>query len=363
MPEKMGRTRSSQERLPACQFHGNNTNELLHDGNIRLRKFHCTKFDEIVTIRDCSTCKQYRPAKHSQIPDQENIDDLIAPMGSSSSILIQRGRPQWVGRTPRYPWSYPVTVVIPHLHTIEQLQLTVALWQHQTIQPYILIIDTGSPSEIRQKVEHMRDDNVEAHFIGAHGYKHSSEPVSVAQDLAMILCRSEYMFCTHVDSFPRRRNLLEWYLKLCNAERPVVGYGMSDRSWASSDWIEYVGHVALMMHMPTVRQKNVTWGFEKQRERGMPNHIGAGWPDTEVPFNMSLKQAGIKPYLIGREVNSARQRDDNIDHVRTFTGSKVYGHKGYHRIASRWMISAMAEAKERLEVWKGESKLHYSVPQ
>lgn len=70
------------------------------------------------------------------------------------------------------------------------------------------------------------------------------------------------------------------------------------------------------------------------------------WPDTETGFNCILRDAGVVPTFIGDDRNGERQTDENIDHVRSYAGSKIYSEK-YHAKAVPWMEAAVAEARAR----------------
>ena len=139
-------------------------------------------------------------------------------------------------------------------------------------------------------------------------------------DTAFALCRSEYLFCTHTDVFPRRRDLLEWLISLCRPDQPVVGYEMSPRP-PTQRWRNVVSHTCTLLHMPTMRKQGISWSFERYWESGQAQPQQHGYPDTEQPFDRCLRAAGIYPYLIGHEPNDY-YRDDNIEHVRRLDGTQ-----------------------------------------
>jgi hypothetical protein len=91
------------------------------------------------------------------------------------------------GRISKKPWDYLVSVCIPHIDTPEQLELCVGLVRQQTIRPYIMVIDTGSPPEVCEKIEKLRDQDLEVHYIKSHSYVHSSAAVSAALDLGFAI--------------------------------------------------------------------------------------------------------------------------------------------------------------------------------
>src|ERR1700730_6055472 len=195
------------------------------------------------------------------------MDNRIAPLE-----CVVNERP-WFGSAQIKPWEYRVTVVIPHLETPECLPHILELYRLQTCKPYILIIDTGSSRGVCDVIESMRSDTVEIHYIRAHGYAHSSAPVTVAMDVAFALCRTKYLFCTHSDVFPRRKDLLEYLLTLCNPEQPAVGYEMSPRE-NTQGWRNVLSHTCSMLYMPAMRAIGATWSFERYWESGKAVHQG-----------------------------------------------------------------------------------------
>jgi hypothetical protein len=270
---------------------------------------------------------------------------LVAPFGTR--LCAQ----SWQGRLPRKPWEYPITAVIPHMETAEPLRACVELLRLQTQRPYLMVIDTGSSESAKAALEAMRAEDLEVHCISAHGYRHVSGAVDAAQDLAFALCRSEYLYCTHADCFLRRRDYLEWLLSLCGPDRPAVGYQMSPRDWLTDLWQGMVSHTATLLHMPTMRRLGVTWSIERSCEQfGMPR-AHSSWPDTETCMNLCLRAAGVQPFLIGNEENFKRHLDENVDHIRSFPGSRVYGPE-YHAKAQVWMEGALREAWQRVSLWK-----------
>jgi hypothetical protein len=258
---------------------------------------------------------------------------------------------QWEGPSAIKPWHYRVTAVVPHCETPELLKACLDLLRLQTVKPYILLIDTGTRAEELGAVEAHRADDCEVHFIRSHGYRHSSGPVGVAQDLAAALCRTEYLFCTHADCFLRRRDFLDWELALCSANRPVVGYQMSPRDWITDDWKGMVSHTATMLHMPTLYSAGVTWSFERAHYQFGVDRTRACWPDTETGFNLALRAAGIEPHLIGDETNFERFVDRNLDHPRSYPGAKILRHELFPT-AEAWMKEALREAQDRANSWR-----------
>ncbi len=280
----------------------------------------------------------------------EQTHHLVSPHGTIDAPV------SWHGRSTRKPWEYRVSVCLPHLCTPEPLSVVVELLRLQTIRPYIMIVDTGSPSGICAELETMRADDLEIHYVRGHGYINSSAPVAVAIDLCQALCRSPLLFLTHTDCFPMRRNLLEWLSQICCAGSPVVGYGLSDRSWATDKWENCIGHQCTMLHMPTIWNLGLHWnichGYTLADWEGKQAH---GWPDTETCFSLMLQNAGIEPLLLGREINYKRFTDENVDHARSVTCNKVYGGAVGGVKASTSLDAPMQDARDRIEKWQLDS--------
>lgn len=269
----------------------------------------------------------------------------VAPLGTADL------RKRVEGRAARKPWQYRVTAAIPHLDTIEPLAACIEVLRAQSERPYILVVDTGSPPEVCAMLEAMRAEDLEIHFIRGHGWQHTSEPVCAALDLAQSLCHSPFLFHTHADCFLRRRDFLANVAARCSAEAPAVGYRMSSRSWVTEEWKWMVGHTALMLHMPTIHRLGATWSMQRMfHEHGIAFTPG-GWPDTETGFNYTLRKAGLVPVFIGDDVNFKRQIDENIDHVRSYAGSKMYSAEHFTK-ARGWMVDAIKKARERVNEWK-----------
>lgn len=266
---------------------------------------------------------------------------LIAPVGTQDI-----GR-KWEGRLEKKPWDYKVTAAIPHLNTVEPLRACIAMLRAQCERPYIMVIDTGSTPEIKEELEGLRDIDLEIHYIHSHGWRHSSEPVCAALDLAQALCRTDFLFHTHADCFLRRSDFLLSLTRITTVATPVVGYRMSPRNWATNEWEWMIGHTATMLYMPMIHQLGVTWSMSRMRDSfGVPIVTGNGWPDTETGFNMALRSFGIKPVFIGHDINYERQIDGNIDHVRSYPGAQLYSEPMKAKQAGPMKI-AIREATER----------------
>ncbi len=283
-------------------------------------------------------------------------------MNRDREALIAPRKGDFKGGLERHPSSYRICAAIPHFDTLEPLRACVNLLQNQSVRPYIVIVDTGSPKKVCDKMQDVFGDDVEIHFMRAHGWTHASEPVAAALDLAQAICRSPLMFHTHADCFLRDRRFLERWGKVCNANNPVIGYRMSDRSWATNEWEWMVGHTATMLYMPTIHRIGATWSYQRVHALGYRSVEGiSGWPDTETAFNHALRNAGIIPQFIGDDVNHKRQTDAQIDHVRSYAGSSIYS-EAYHATATEWMKAALSEARHRAREWSALNLAEQSAP-
>jgi hypothetical protein len=289
-----------------------------------------------------------------------NGQELLAALAKESVLPVDDRAVAplcgWGGICPKKPQQYAITAVIPHLETPEPLQVVIDVLRAQDLRPYIMVIDTGSSAEVCQALEELRAADLELHYIRAHAYTNSSEPVAVAQDLAFALCRSEYLFCTHSDVFLCRRDFLTDLRRRCSADVPVVGYEMSDRSWVTSQWRGIPSHTATLFHMPTMHRLGITWSMQRfYALYGYDNR--QGWPDTESTMGQLLKDKEVKIDFLGKETNFQRHKDANLDHVRNYPSSQLYFPEGgYFQIAKQWMAEAMAEARSRLDTWQRSAK-------
>jgi hypothetical protein len=153
--------------------------------------------------------------------------------------------------------------------------------------------------------------------------------------------------------FLKRRDYLEWLLARCSASNPAVGYEMSPRPWAGDQWRGMVSHTASMLHMPTMRRLGVTWNMDHAYKLAdWEGKDANGWPDTETGMNLVLRNAGVRPEIIGPERNYELYEDANLVHVRSYPGTKVYSPRdAYHARAAGWMRTALAQARARVRGW------------
>ena len=281
-----------------------------------------------------------------------NTFSLVAPLGTKDAPRL------WEGRAAKKPWHYRVTAILPHLNTPEYLVALVDLLRLQSERPYVVVVDTGSSPAVCAELEKMRADDLEVHFIKSNGYVHSSAPVCVALDLGFAVANTESIFLTHCDCFPMRQDALEWLAGQCDADCPIVGWEMSDRSWLTDQWKGMVSHTFTMVHAETIRRIGATWNMHRAAEimrRRKAECVGEspvyGWPDTETAFNMVLREHGIVPKLLGPELNYVRQTTDWWDHARSYPSQKLYGGGD----ALEYAPVALDDAKRRVAEWRGES--------
>jgi hypothetical protein len=259
----------------------------------------------------------------------------------------------WRGVAPRRPADFPVTVMLPVWRPGAALSLVVELWRRQTVRPLLCVVDTGSPRADLLGLWDRFDGHpdVEIHAVRSHGYQASSEPVTMAIDVALAVCQTEWLLLSHDDVFPRRRDLVE-FLQWCSRRQaaPVVGWEMSDRSWITDEWRGMVSHTCTLLHVPSLH--GCTWSMRRSQEEfriAAPPAVGQ-WPDTETGFNYLLRARGITPLLLGPEVNFVRQVTRWWDHCRSFTGSRLYNSE-YHAQAQGWLAEAVQAGRERLSAW------------
>ena len=290
---------------------------------------------------ECPLCKRYyNDPRYRAIwgGDESNAFIVVPSRGHNVSGIS----------SPR-PWKHRVTAAIPHHESFDTLPVIVELLRLQTVRPYILVIDTGSSRDTCDSIEMLRANDLEIHYLKSHGWQHPSEPVAAAMDLALTLCQTKYLFCTHSDVFPRRRDLIEMLL---SHDAPVVGYEMSDRSHVTDQWKGMVSHTATLLHMPTMRRIGAAWSILRACELLDISAASAGWPDTETCLNIILRRHGITPNLIGAEHNGERHVDANIDHVRSLSSVRLYAGDDEVKKRTEWIALALAEAQERIKSWR-----------
>lgn len=260
----------------------------------------------------------------------------------------------WEGVSAHKPWDYRVTATVPALDTPEPLAVCLDVLRAQTERPYLLVIDTGSQQHAGE-IESLRAEDCEVHLLRSHGWRHPSQPVAVACDLALTLCQTEFLFYTHADCFLRSPTLLADWLELAR-EHTVVGYQISPRPYEG--WEAEVGHTALMIHVPTIRRLGINWcmhSYANAKGGELTNEcFGRNDPDTESNFNRGLREAGVVPLMLGGEANHERNVNEHFDHVRSWASAQLYS-PAHAAKMEREMQHAMREARIRAADWRRQS--------
>jgi hypothetical protein len=330
-------------------------------GRVSLKVYACPKRGEATLSRRlggvaavCDECNHWTAAPddkaphvvHQVEPEEPDSFRLISPIGTNRNVA-------GIGRLK--PWEYHSTAIIPHLDTPEYLEALIDLLRLQSEPPYVCVVDTGSPFKVCDRLEELRSEDVEIHYVRAGGYSHTSEPVCVALDLGMARANTPLMFLTHTDCFPMRRDALEWLGRQCDEVTPVIGWEMSERSWLTDDWQGMVSHTFTMLHSATMRKIGASWHMGRARDQ---LGLGAGyrpddWPDTETAFSYCLREHKVNVRLLGSELNGQRQTTDWWDHGRSYTGTGVYSAGTDHAKASSDRNGdALADAKLRAAAWR-----------
>lgn len=246
----------------------------------------------------------------------ERPTDLIAPLPPRDG--------SYEGRLVRRPWHYELAIVLPHIGPADVLETAITCWRHQTVSPYILVIDTGSTGADLADVLSLRSFDLEVHCVHSHGWRHSSQPVSAALDLAFAAIQQNRALLTHTDVYPRNFTLIEELLRRCNSKSPVVGYQMSKRV-GSDEWQECVSHTLTMVDMLTMRRIRATWNLLASLEQDDEvEQRFLGWPDTETNFGRACRAAGIVPDFLGPESNAHVYQTDLIVHWRSVPSVRHY---------------------------------------
>lgn len=274
----------------------------------------------------------------------------IVPNSNTSFKQWAPHRPTNVGRSweGSVPWKkFEVEVVIPTIDHPESLPVVIDLLRAQTIKPYIVIIDTGSLPENRAKTEALRADDLEVHCLCSGGWTHSSDPVAVALDLSLSICRTDYQILTHNDCFLMRVNAIEELVSKISKDIPVVGYQITPRPWIV-DWECMVGHTWTGLHVPSIRNINARWSYGAHLANRGDKALTSF--DTEYNFCRELKKGNIFPMFLGIEENWTRNQNEDFDHCRSLTCGELYGPE-HKKIVTVWIKDAIEQAKIRLEKW------------
>ena len=271
--------------------------------------------------------------KHAKAPAQAAARRWTAPA---------KGEIQpWKGHK---PWErHVVEVAIPVINPMETIEPVINLLRCQTVRPYIVLIDTGSDPAQWEQVQALRGPDVEVHALWTGGLYHSSAVVAAALDLAIALCRTEYLLFSHSDCFLKRRDAVERLLGELDSDCPAAGYGITPRD-GIPDWRRMMGHAWSGIHVPSIRKTAARWGHRDPKHQRQDN-----W-DTEYGFNRQLFLEGIYPRLLGYEENWSYNILEDYEHVRSWPLSAMYLPQ-HHEKAKSWMTQALDGAHQRIKDW------------
>ncbi len=251
-----------------------------------------------------------------------------------------------------------VTINLPHLCTPDLVAAVLPLWLNQSVPTVIDVVDTGSnPNDFDElkRICLAHSPRVRLHVINPRRKNHPSEIIAIACELSQLYADTEKVLWSHVDVFPRRRDLVETWSQLCGRHQPVVGYEMSSRShvggWIGRNWKGIVGHSLTIGHLPTLRANRIRWGFAGTAEEFALSAEDLRFWDTEVTFGLCLQRAGIKPLFVGRDVNYEHLIDEWHGHARSYPGSVVSGSQ-HLQVAKKWKEIEVAAVPGRLKEWK-----------
>lgn len=261
-------------------------------------------------------------------------DPYLAPFPKSTH--------PWLGTQHKLPWNYPITVVIPHYGgNYRLLRNAINLWRAQRIKPYIIVYDTGTPSSHHPELLAFEDVDVEIHFNRWHAYKEIWSGVASAYQHAIIDSRTSHILFTHNDILPMTRDVTEDLLRLCDAKRPVVGYGKLNT--------KQIGTTLTMIHTPTIHNSRISW----VNLNGTPNQIHTydDFTRPESTFNENLNQCGIEPTIIGYESNTVRDITSHYHHIGGYTFYDLYHSDRMNKIQPV-AEEFLHEAELRLVSWR-----------
>lgn len=260
------------------------------------------------------------------------------------------------GSRARKPEDFDCEVSMPHIDSLDTLPTVLALLRAQSVRPFIQIIDTGSTPENAAKLEALRADDLEIHFLRFNSSRHISDLPAIACDLAFSSSRHEKTILMHTDVFLRTQDGLESLLARCDAMSPAVGFQMTPRE--QPGWEKVVTHSLACFHMPTMDRIGAAWNLRRacrtmHCEHSMRSSIG-NLLDTELGLSLILEENGISPTFIGTEQNWEMTVHPLMRHCRTLSGSRIYD--PYHAMkAQQWLAEALSEAQNNLRAWKEPS--------
>jgi hypothetical protein len=245
-----------------------------------------------------------------------------APWNLIAPVPVPAGG--YAGKMVRKPWDYEVAIVLPTFGRLDLVETAVVCWRRQTVSPYLIVVQTGPAIGRESDIEELRDVDCEVHTIAAHGWRHSSAPVSAALDLGFAVCQTNAALLTHVDVFPRHDHVIEDLLPRLTPSCPVIGYQVSRRT-GSDEWTRCVSHTLTLCDMRVMRRVRACWNLlAVLEEDGEVEDRYMHWPDTETQFGRSLHAAGIVPEFLGSEPNAPVYANEFIVHWRSAPSVRHY---------------------------------------
>jgi hypothetical protein len=259
----------------------------------------------------------------------------------------------WQGKLHRKPWHYMITAAIPCLDHARETAAVIELLRLQTCKPYIILVDTGSTLSERNKLENLRDVDLELHQLRRNGTYHPFDSIASALDLAFSLADTPYVFTTHQDCFLRSRHFLQHLMDNIHG-LAAIGYRLSPRKYLG--WETQLGHTATLFCLAEYDRLGLSWSLRRAAHL-LAFHKPDGWQqhrdqiDTEACINTLLKRADAKTAFAGTEQNYTRTCDDYIDHPRSVICTKLYGPQIYPGRRADCDL-ALADAQERIRLWR-----------
>lgn len=254
------------------------------------------------------------------------------------------------------------TVVIPHRDMPEWLDLSVQFWQNVDNKPFIYVIDTQSKkTEALKLLDNLSSlPMVEVACLNMRDTPHPSDPIAIAMDLAFSRCETTYLLATHIDMFPKRRDIITYLMSLCDQDTPVVGWEMSPRGYGADGNLNgklsdgCPGHVCTLFHMPTMDQVGAGWSLRRSHNafgtRRTRDKRVRGWPDTETCMGQILSRSNKKCLWLGREINDENQETDWWIHVRSATRANLSGKPSLRH------IDGLEKGRRLFDQWQKDIK-------
>lgn len=278
---------------------------------------------------------------------KSNSKSLFVDMESRDICLTAPDRnvlnpKRWEGAVSEKPWSFPVSVAIPHLgESLRLLKTSVQSWRAQTVRPFLDVRDTGSPIGAWRDLLGMEAEDLEVNLSRWRAQRRGIDYVSLAYQHAMDDCRTPYLILTHDDVLPTSQTLVKELLSLCNSRTPVVGY---KRILPLGE--EILSSSLIVLHMRTMDKLRATCSL---RWYEMTHEVESDHSLVELPLTACLREADVPIKFIGEDTRAFRQTDQRIDHVGSYTFSSLYNPT---IDVEQHAESAISDAEQRLRLWE-----------